>query len=73
MKTDDINNHLLFYKFSMLNEILDQRNKKQNPEMKSITKGHYMCRARDNTLPPVCSKGVSDVTQCYIWISILAR
>ena len=42
MKTDDnghINNHLLFYKFSMINEILDQRNKKQNPEMKSITKG----------------------------------
>lgn len=36
---DGINNHLLFYKFSMINEILDQRNKKQNPEMKSITKG----------------------------------
>ncbi len=42
MKTDDsgqINNQVLFYKFSMINEILDQRNKKQNPEMKSITKG----------------------------------
>lgn len=39
MKTDDINNRLLFYQFSMINEILDQRNKKQNPEMKSITKG----------------------------------
>ncbi|MDO5860389.1 MarR family winged helix-turn-helix transcriptional regulator [Methanobrevibacter sp.] len=36
---DEMNNHLLFYKFSMINEILDQRNKKQNPEMKSITKG----------------------------------
>ena len=36
---DRINNHLLIYKFSMINEILDQRNKKQNPEMKSITKG----------------------------------
>ena len=36
---DRINNHLLFYKFTMINEILDQRNKKQNPEMKSITKG----------------------------------
>ena len=36
---DEINNQLLFYKFSMINEILDQRNKKQNPEMKSITKG----------------------------------
>ena len=33
------NNHLLFYKFSMINEILDKRIKKQNPEMKSITKG----------------------------------
>ena len=39
MKTDEINNQLLFYKFAMINEILDQRNKKQNPEMKSITKG----------------------------------
>ena len=42
MKTDDIeqvDNQLLFYKFSMINEILDQRNKKQNPEMRSITKG----------------------------------
>ena len=39
MKTDEINNRLLFYQFSMINEILDQRNKKQNPEMKSITKG----------------------------------
>ena len=37
--TDQTNNHILFYKFSMINEILDQRNKKQNPEMKSITKG----------------------------------
>ncbi|WP_406537568.1 MarR family winged helix-turn-helix transcriptional regulator [Methanobrevibacter sp.] len=39
MKTDEINNQLLFYKFAMINEILDQRNKKKNPEMKSITKG----------------------------------
>ena len=39
MKTDEINNQLLFYKFAMINGILDQRNKKQNPEMKSITRG----------------------------------
>ena len=32
-------NQLLFHKFIMINEILDKRNKKQNPEMKSITKG----------------------------------
>ncbi|WP_458456880.1 MarR family winged helix-turn-helix transcriptional regulator [Methanobrevibacter sp.] len=37
--TEQTDNQLLFYKFSMINEILDQRNKKQNPEMKSITKG----------------------------------
>ena len=34
-----VNNKLLFHKFIMINEILDKRNKKQNPEMKSITKG----------------------------------
>ena len=39
MNDAEINNQLLFYKFSMINEILDQRNKKHNPEMKSITKG----------------------------------
>lgn len=36
---DQVNNQLLFHKFIMINEILDRRNKKQNPEMKSITKG----------------------------------
>ena len=35
----NVNNQLLFHKFIMINEILDKRNKKQNPEMKSITKG----------------------------------
>ena len=34
-----VNNKLLFHKFIMINEILDKRNKKQNPEMKSISKG----------------------------------
>ena len=37
--TNQVNNQLLFHKFIMINEILDRRNKKQNPEMKSITKG----------------------------------
>ena len=36
---NEVNNQLLFHKFIMINEILDRRNKKQNPEMKSITKG----------------------------------
>ncbi len=36
---NEVNNQLLFHKFIMINEILDKRNKKQNPEMKSITKG----------------------------------
>lgn len=36
---DQINNQLLFHKFIMINEILDKRNKKQNPAMKSVTKG----------------------------------
>ena len=34
-----VNNKLLLHKLIMINEILDKRNKKQNPEMKSITKG----------------------------------
>ena len=37
--TNQVNNQLLFHKFIMINEVLDKRNKKQNPEMKSITKG----------------------------------
>ena len=36
---NQVNNQILFHKFIMINEILDKRNKKQNPEMKSITKG----------------------------------
>ena len=36
---NQVNNELLFHKFIMINEVLDRRNKKQNPEMKSITKG----------------------------------
>lgn len=36
---NEVDNQLLFHKFIMINEILDKRNKKQNPEMKSITKG----------------------------------
>ncbi|MBE6512965.1 MAG: MarR family transcriptional regulator [Methanobrevibacter olleyae] len=36
---NQVNNQLLFHKFIMINEILDKRNKKQNPDMKSITKG----------------------------------
>ena len=31
---DDVNNQILFHKFIMINEVLDRRNKKQNPEMK---------------------------------------
>ena len=36
---NQVNNQLLFHKFIMINEVLDKRNKKQNPKMKSITKG----------------------------------
>ena len=36
---NEVDNQLLFHKFIMINEVLDKRNKKQNPEMKSITKG----------------------------------
>ena len=39
LEFDDANNQILFHKFIMINEILDRRIKKQNPEMKSITKG----------------------------------
>ena len=39
LEFNEVNNPLLFHKFIMINEILDKRNKKQNPEMKSITKG----------------------------------
>ena len=58
---DEINNHLLFYKFSMINEILDQRNKKQNPEMKSITKGQgrliVLLKRKDN----ISTKELSEI------------
>ena len=36
---NQVDNRLLFHKFIMINEILDKRNKKQNPAMKSVTKG----------------------------------
>ena len=36
---NDVNNHLLCHKFIMINEILDRRDKKKNPAMKSVTKG----------------------------------
>jgi len=36
---NQLDNRLLFHKFIMINEILDKRNKKQNPAMKSVTKG----------------------------------
>ena len=48
----NVNNQLLFHKFIMINEILDKRNKKQNPEMKSITKGQgrliILLKRKDN-------------------------
>ena len=39
LEFDEANNQILFHKLIMINEILDRRIKKQNPEMKSITKG----------------------------------
>ena len=36
---NDVNNHFLYHKFIMINEVLDRRNKKKNPAMKSVTKG----------------------------------
>ncbi len=55
------NNHLLFYKFSMINEILDKRIKKQNPEMKSITKGQgrliALLKRKDN----ISTKELSEI------------
>ena len=36
---NQVDNRLLFHKFIMINEILDKRNKKKNPAMKSVTKG----------------------------------
>ena len=49
---NEVNNQLLFHKFIMINEILDKRNKKQNPEMKSITKGQgrliILLKRKDN-------------------------
>ena len=49
---NEVNNQLLFHKFIMINEVLDRRNKKQNPEMKSITKGQgrliILLKRKDN-------------------------
>ena len=61
MKTDDINNRLLFYQFSMINEILDQRNKKQNPEMKSITKGQGRLIALLKRKDKISTKELSEI------------
>lgn len=51
-KFNEVDNQLLFHKFIMINEILDRRNKKQNPEMKSITKGQgrlmILLKRKDN-------------------------
>ena len=52
LEFDEANNQILFHKFIMINEILDKRNKKQNPEMKSITKGQgrliILLKRKDN-------------------------
>ena len=49
---NEVDNQLLFHKFIMINEVLDRRNKKQNPEMKSITKGQgrliILLKRKDN-------------------------
>ena len=51
-EVNQANNQLLFHKFIMINEVLDRRNKKQNPEMKSITKGQgrliILLKRKDN-------------------------
>ena len=58
---DQVNNQLLFHKFIMINEILDRRNKKQNPEMKSITKGQgrliILLKRKDN----ISTKALSEI------------
>ena len=52
LEFDEANNQILFHKFIMINEILDRRIKKQNPEMKSITKGQgrliILLKRKDN-------------------------
>lgn len=58
---NQINNHLLFYKFTMINEILDQRNKKQNPEMKSITKGQGRLIALLKRKDRISTKELSEI------------
>ena len=55
------NNHLLFYKFSMINEILDKRIKKQNPEMKSITKGQGRLIALLKRKDKISTKELSEI------------
>ena len=55
------NNHLLFYKFSMINEILDKRIKKQNPEMKSITKGQGRLIAPLKRKDKISTKELSEI------------
>ena len=66
-KTDGIgnadltNNHLLFHKFSIINEILDQRNKKQNPEMRSITRGQGRLIAILKRKDKISTKELSEI------------
>lgn len=54
-------NHLLFHKFIMINEILDRRNKKQNHEMQSMTKGQGKVIALLKRKDKISTKALSEI------------
>lgn len=60
-KNNGIDNQLLFHKFIMINEIMDRRNKKKNPAMKSVTKGQGRLIAILKRKDKISTKELSEI------------
>lgn len=57
----EISNHLLYHKFTMINEILDKRYKRDNPEMKNISKGQGRIIAMLRRKDKISTKDLSEI------------
>ena len=57
----EISNHLLYHKFTMINEILDKRYKRDNPEMKNVSKGQGRIIAVLRRKDRISTKDLSEI------------
>ena len=57
----EISNHLLYHKFTMINEILDKRYKRDNPEMKNVSKGQGRIIAVLKRKDRISTKDLSEI------------